>query len=96
MKKMSLNLDDLGVQSFETTSSMATERGTVQGREDSGADSCAATWCGDWACDTNHCPWVNVLNCPSALYTDCNCGSYGGGGRATDVDEYGYISPNCS
>lgn len=96
MKKFSLNLDDLGVQSFETTSSMATERGTVQGHADTEADSCAVTQCGDWQCETNHCPSVNVLNCPSALYTDCNCGSWGGGGRATDVDEYGYISPNCS
>jgi len=95
MKKFSLNVEDLGVQSFETTSSTATERGTVQGHADSGADSCAVTWCGDWQCETGNCPSVNVLNCPSAQYTDCNCGG-GGGGRPSDIMDAWWNVSNCS
>ena len=94
MKKFSLNLDDLGVQSFETTSSMDTERGTVQGHEESGAESCAATWCGG-ACDTNACPSVNVLYCPSAQYTDCVC-NWDGSGRPTDIMDPWWNASNCS
>jgi hypothetical protein len=97
MKKISLNLEDLGVQSFETTSSMATERGTVQGHADTveQADSCAATWCGGSQCDTNACASVNVLYCPSAQYTDCNC-NWDGSGRPTDIMDPWWNASNCS
>ena len=103
MKKISLNFEDLGVQSFETTpSSLAGQRGTVHGRAETWeqANSCHATFCacgggttGDFQCDTDACPSVNVINCVSALMTDC-CN--GGGGRATDYDDYGWIKGNCT
>lgn len=103
MNKISLKLEDLGVQSFETTpSSLAAQRGTVHGHAETWeqAASCAATFCncgggttGTFECDSDACPSVNVMNCISALMTDCCNGS---NSRATDYDDYGWIKANCT
>jgi hypothetical protein len=45
MKKLSLNVDALAVQSFSTSDGEG-ERGTVQGQSDSVYLSCVATACG--------------------------------------------------
>jgi hypothetical protein len=55
MKKLTLELDDLQVESFETVLE-AEVRGTVRGRDDSGSDpSCCRTCDGDPTCFTGLC-----------------------------------------
>jgi hypothetical protein len=69
MRKLSLDLDDLQVETFDTTAS-GSKRGTVVGQEttwgtcNSGACSEGGTWCGN-TCDTT---------CNADL---CDC-TYGG------------------
>ena len=101
--KIHLNLEDLGVQSFDTTPESSAGRGTVFGRAGTWepVDSCHATYCGD--CEATNpdvdcggdnsaqCDSVNIANCASAYYTDC-CG--GSGDRPTD--EWGWEVGNCT
>ena len=105
MKKISLNVEDLGVQSFETTPrALDAQRGTVRGRAATWeiAESCHATYCGDCEAtnpdvdcgsdQSGNCDSVNIANCASAFYTDCCGGS--GGDRTTD--EWGWWVGNCT
>lgn len=101
--KIRLSLEDLGVQSFDTTAQVSSgSRGTIHGNAatfEPGADSCHATYCGDCvdtydACpegETTYCDSVNIANCQSAFYTDC-CG--GGGERETTPE--GWWNGNCT
>lgn len=102
MKKIGLNIEHLGVQSFDTMpASLDARLGTVHGREatEQHAASCHASFCdcpggttgGYYECDSDNCPSVNVAHCMSAHVSEC-CG----GGRPTDLDEYGWPQGNCS
>jgi hypothetical protein len=73
MKKLSLNLDALRVQSFETSAGRAAEIGTVQafavektGLQDthcSAIDACASSL----GCTRLNCDTVDPVACPSAI-----------------------------
>ena len=105
MKKLVLNVDELSVQSFDTSAARKGS-GTVFGNYTDYyeatcgvADSCHATYCGDCnATDPNvdcgdggsgDCPSVNIANCASAYYTDC-CERY------TSRDFWGGYGTACS
>jgi len=82
MKKLSLDLDQLAVESFDTTAEAARSRGTVRGHvltdttcgqficdcPTGSGESCQADLCGSDVCESADC---GSINCPTAWHT-CN------------------------
>lgn len=76
MKKLSLSLDDLAVESFDTTSALRIRRGTVHGAE--GTDTtCGQIICDERTlgteCETNFgCPSGGALTCEPSCAPLCS------------------------
>jgi hypothetical protein len=77
MKKLKLNLDDVAVDSFETTSTDSPGRGTVRAHSHW---TCQETGClNTYGCDTAYCNQSDQIACPTATcHEGCtaNCPGY--------------------
>lgn len=73
MKKLNLKLDDLAVESFDTTPAARPDRGTVQGNDVSDT-TCYDRHC---TCETNGFECETNYNCPEPTMDTCNatCGA---------------------
>lgn len=85
MKKLSLDLDDLSVESFDTSVSDADLRGTVQGHATWQYNGCTAAqpcnpssspdYTEDHTCDDVSCAYSCGISCGGTCYDSCHCPS---------------------
>ncbi len=77
MKKLKLSLDDLEVESFETTPEITDTKGTVMGYGVNGFEDTCPTEC---TCDTCVCPGTGGNSCGGTCVSTCvsTCGTCGG------------------
>jgi hypothetical protein len=73
MQKISLNLDTLLVESFETTTGMEQPRGTVRGAES--AEPTEATHCG--SCEASCGPTFCLFTCGQSCEVTCGDSCHG-------------------
>ena len=73
MKKISLDLDALRVESFETTTDARTARGTVRGAES--AEPTEATHCG--SCEASCGPTFCLFTCGQSCEPTCGDSCHG-------------------
>lgn len=84
MKKLALNLDELHVESFDTSSGEPDGRGTIQGRAadtENTPDTCDVTCPNNNTCD---------ITCPNTCLNTCQDSCYGTCGAACT---WGYTCP---
>lgn len=81
MEKLRLTLDDLGVQSFATSSGLAANGGTVRGQEATEATCAGQATCAYFTCDTLYVACASA-QCQVSYDGDasCYCLSAGCGG----------------
>ena len=74
MKKLKLNLDDLKVVSFETTSKNQQQKGTVYGYQCNTQGDCTEL-CGPSECfgATCNCPSTPIYTCATCIGVPPNC-----------------------
>lgn len=68
MKKISLDLDTLNVESFSTAPGAESRKGTVRAYETAGGDGCATDNVGSWCC------WNTDTTCPGGGGDSYWCG----------------------
>src|SRR5206468_6458154 len=84
-RKLRLDLQDLQVESFDSDSRTAANRGTVQGNEETSYNTCETNTCGFETCAADTCmAGTCAASCNGTCFNTCAGGACPAGGETED------------